>query len=355
MDRYIIRELLIPFFMGTFIVVLMFQINTYMFLAKEYNLENIEFSAVLQYVFLRTPEFLKMTLPVGTSVGTALALTRLARESELTAMRAAGVGILRIVLPVAVFGLVVSGANYFVVEKLVPISTQRANDVLRQVGAIGINASSIKSNALIELGKYTASIGYAYREGKDKLSIKDIALFEHPEEGSTRVTTAGKATYDRGVWYLFNANMYEFKKDEVTSFRPFDRFVINEKIVVESFLGDGQISEISSAELLQRIKTGKQIGIAVKREEIEYQTRFSIPVSCLIFAIVSPVFAIFFARSGGFVGVLVSLVTVLLYFNAHVVSTEILSKYPQMSSVACAWLPNLVFGTLGLLALRKLE
>ncbi|WP_204352309.1 hypothetical protein, partial [Klebsiella variicola] len=46
--------------------------------------------------------------------------------------------------------------------------------------------------------------------------------------------------------------------------------------------------------------------------------RFSVPAACVVFAIVGPVFAIVFARNGGFVGVFLSIVLVMLYYNAHV-------------------------------------
>lgn len=351
----IIKELTVPFIIGTFTVVLMFQINAYMFMAKTFNLENVPFSAVVQYILFRTPEFIRMTLPVGTSLGTALAFTRLARESEITAMRAAGIRTYRIILPVFLFGLLVSAGNYWTVEKVMPESTRRANDVLRQASVVGLNSVNMKSNALIELGKYTASLGTVLRDAQDRVTVYDVVLFEQPERGLTRLIQADEGSYDRGVWTLKNANFWEFRGKTLTKYEVRGKFEINEKIVVDSFFGSGDLAEITSQELREKIASAKRLGVPSKREEIELETRISIPVACAIFAMISPVFAMLFARSGGFVGILVSFIIVLAYYNAFVVSTEILGKMSEVPVWAAAWLPNIVFLLLGIFAIRKLE
>ena len=90
-------------------------------------------------------------------------------------------------------------------------------------------------------------------------------------------------------------------------------------------------------------------------DEITYHTRFSIPAACLIFSIIAPIFAIIYARSGSFVGVLLSTILVLLYYNAHVISTEIFGKSHWLSPWLAAWLPNIIFASIGIIAARRLE
>jgi lipopolysaccharide export system permease protein len=65
--------------------------------------------------------------------------------------------------------------------------------------------------------------------------------------------------------------------------------------------------------------------------------------------------AVNFARSGAFMGVLLSIFLVLLYYNAYVISTEILGRNSWVSPVVAAWLPNVVFLVLGLVFLRRAE
>ena len=54
-------------------------------------------------------------------------------------------------------------------------------------------------------------------------------------------------------------------------------------------------------------------------------------------------------------GVMVSLGLVWMYYNAYVISTEILGKNGWLSPVLAAWVPNVVFALIGLVFVRKLE
>jgi lipopolysaccharide export system permease protein len=355
LDTYLYREMVVPFLIGTLAVVMMFQINTYMALAKTLNLENVPFEAVLQYILYKTPEFLQMTLPVGMSLAASLAITRLARESELTAMRAAGIPILRVIRPVALFGLAVSALNFYDVEYVMPKATGKANTLAYEAGILGMSKQSFKANSLIELDHQAAYFGAVTRTADNKLTIDGITLFDRKDSDVIFITTADSATYDRGVWTFKNGYLYQFRGADMTSLKAKGDFVINERIVVGSLFENTAPEEMSMAELRQEIASRKKTGQNAKDIEIRLQSRFSVPVACAVFSVVSPIFAILLARSGGFVGVLVSFVSVLLYYNAVVVSTLILGKLEAVPVWFAAWSPNIIFAVLGLIALRRLE
>lgn len=353
LDIYIVRELIVPFLIGTLSVVLMFQANTYIALAKLYNLDNIPKKAVFQFILDQTPMYLNMTLPVGMSLASSLAISRLARESELTAMRAAGARILRVILPIVVFGVFVSFGNYYLVEQIIPNSTKAANRIGIQIGIMGL-APNLKTNAIINLRQYAASFGLVERRGDD-LSIKKVLLVEQPETESTAFTTAQSATYHNGIWSFHDAYLRVVKGMELQVFHPLKDFTINEKIVAGDLFTPPQSEEMTTKELKDSIEAGRKTGSNTKQLEVMLNVKFSVPAACIIFALIGPVFAIYFSRSGGFVGVFLSIVLVLLYYNAFVISTEILSKIPQVPGWLAAWLPNMIFGAVGVLAIRRLE
>ncbi|MDR3687827.1 MAG: LptF/LptG family permease [Fimbriimonas sp.] len=353
LDIYIVRELIVPFLIGTLSVVLMFQANTYIALAKMYNLENIPTKAVFQFILDQTPTYLNMTLPVGMSLAASLAISRLARESELTAMRAAGTKILRVILPIVVFGCFVAIGNFYLVEKVLPNATKAANRIGMEIGILGLQPN-MKTNAIINLRQYAASFGLVERNGDD-LSIKKVLLVEQPESDSTAFTTAKSATYHNGIWTFHDAYYRVVKGMELQVFRALSDFTINEKIVPGDMFSPPQGEEMTIGELQDSITAGKKVGSNTKRYEVMLHEKFSVPAACILFALIGPVFAIYFARSGGFVGVLLSIILVLLYYNAFVISTEILSKIPQVPGWLAAWLPNLIFAVIGVFAIRRLE
>jgi len=353
LDFYMIRELIVPFLIGTCSVVLMFQANTYIYVAKMYNTDNIPRKAVLQYILYQTPSYLNMTLPVGMSLAASLAISRLARESELTALRAAGARILRVIAPVVAFGFLVAIGNFYLVEKIIPHGAKEANRLAYTLGVLGM-APNMKTNAFLNLHQYAANFELVERVGDD-LRIRGVTLIEHPEPNVTAITSAKTATYHNGIWSFHDAYFRVIKDLELQVFHPKDDFKINESIVSGDLFAPPMADEMTMGELVDSIRAGKKVGTDTKDLEIKLNVKFSVPAACIIFALIGPVFAIFFARNGGFVGVFLSIVLVMLYYNAYIISTEILSKFQQMPGWLAAWLPNILFAIAGVIAIRRLE
>ena len=353
LDSYMLRELIVPFLIGCISVVMMFQANTYIYLGKNFNLKNIPTEAVFQLIFYSTPSYLWMTLPVGTALGTSLAMTRVVRESELTAMRAAGTRIMRVIMPLGLFGVAVSAFDFYVIDILNPAASEKANELAIQIGTLGY-APDVKTNAVIQLGKYTASFGSVTRKG-DELTINKIMLIEQPGPNLTYLTTADHAAYHDGTWSLDNAYFRALQGEDLIQFKQLGDWSVFERIITANLFQSPALKEKTSKEILEDIQDAKKTGQDTKQLEVNYHIKFSVPAACLLFAFVAPIFAIKFARGGAFVGVLLSMGLVILYYNGFVISTQILSKLDWISGPMAAWLPDIVFAVLGAIALRRVE
>ena len=112
---------------------------------------------------------------------------------------------------------------------------------------------------------------------------------------------------------------------------------------------------MSIKELNDGIKNSVATGSEVRRFRLSLYDKFFVPLSCFVFSFVSPMFAILFARSGGFTGVLLSFVMALAYYNLYIISTQILSKVDSIPPLVLSALPDLLFIALGIWAVRKLE
>lgn len=353
LDRYVWREMAVPFLIGTGAVVLMFQANLLIALYKTLSLNAVPVAAVFQYVLYKTPYFLNMTLPVGMALASSLAISRLTRESELTAMRSAGVPILRVFLPVVTVGLAVAVANFWLVERVMPSSERAARTLFQEIGVAAI-APDFRSNVVVSLGAYTANIGSVAREG-ERLRLNDVMIFERPRPGEIVMYTAGTGSYDQGRWVLEEPLVRMMKGETLISAKSQENLEILEPISIPSLFQDPLPEEKSLADLRTEIEQRRKLGAPTAPLEVALHTKFSVPAACLVFALTSPVLAVWFARSGAFMGVLLSLILVLLYYNAYVISTEILGRNAWAPPVVAAWLPNAIIAGLGLLALRRLE
>lgn len=353
-DRYVLKELIVPFLIGTLSVVLMFQANMLIFQLKTFSISAVPPEALMKLIIQKTPYFLNMTLPVGMSLAASLAISRLTRESELTAIRSAGARILRVCMPIMGFGIFVALGNFMLVERVMPKTEAEARQLQTQLAILGA-APEFKSNVVINLRNYAANIGSVSSAKDNTLQLNRILLFERPRVGEVVVISAETGTYRDGIWNIPGAIVWHVTGSTLTKMETGKDVMINEPTTVENFFATPQAEEQTAEQLLKAIDEGKRAGWDTTRLQVAYHVRFAIPASCIIFALVAPVFAVWFARSGGFFGVLLSIILVFLYYNAHIISTEILGRNGWVSPWLAAWLPNLIFVAFGVLGIRRLE
>lgn len=355
LDRYILKELAIPLFIGTVAVVLMFLANTLIAYSNLIFKKEIPFMAVGQYLLFKIPQTLNLTLPVGVTIASALAVSRLARESELTAMRAAGISVRRVLIPVIAVGALVSIASFFLSETVTPKAEARALRTIRNVLA-SAEAVGIQSNVLLKLnaGEYNASVGVVRKGANGEVLMHDILIFSKPKRGEDYLVQASLGSYKDGILTLTRPVIWQPKGDEMFFAKP-ERFQINVRASLEDFFGQQQPESLTAAALQKTIRNWKDRGQDTRSFEVDYQNKFAIPASCFIFSLFSPILALIFARGGAFIGVLVSIIVVFLYYNMWVITSQVMSKQWILPPVIGAWLPNLLFLLAGLIALWRVE
>jgi lipopolysaccharide export system permease protein len=93
---------------------------------------------------------------------------------------------------------------------------------------------------------------------------------------------------------------------------------------------------------------------------LDYYFKLSIPFSCLAMAVCCPPMALKFARGGGFMGTLLSICLVFVYWNTMLLmrilgSPSGASQTALLAPMPAAWGQNIIFLALGLWVLKKSE
>lgn len=341
---------------GTVMVVLMFQINQIMALYKEsqLNMSRVPGLAIAQYILLKTPGWLQLTLPVGVALGASLSLSRIARESELTAMRSAGIPIRRILFPIIAAGILGSVLNYYITERLMPTSERAATKLLGQIGQVALQPS-FRSNVALNVQGWIVTIGTVARGEGDTMKLANIMLSQKDINGEQTVVLADEGTYSSGNWSFPDAIVRVFKGKDMSQIRTKAPMKISQPISVDEFFGGSQTQELNRNQLQKAIQEQRRAKLDTRMLEIDYHLRMSLPASCLIFAWVGALLAITFSSKGPFVGVMLTFVLVMVYYNAFIMTKDIIGRNGIMPPLAAAWLPNAIFLGLGLILLRRSE
>ena len=151
---YVIQAIL-PYFFFTWIL-----LSVILFVQQASRYSDIFFNANLptgliwQLTFALVPNVIAFTCPMAILVGVIIGLAKMQGDSELTAIRAAGVGNFQIVLPIAFLGLILSAFAFLINWQGVPLAAQ----VVRKVA---LQTALFKMESPIEPGVFNTEIrGY---------------------------------------------------------------------------------------------------------------------------------------------------------------------------------------------------
>ena len=144
-DRYVVREIARTSLGVTFVLLAILVGNQFARVLGRAASERLPRDAVFELMGLTTIEYLTLLLPLAVYFSIVLALGRLYRDSEMTAMAACGVGPARMYRPVLLFAALLSAAITWVAFELGPQVAYRAH-VLKVEAQRALQANLIAPN-----------------------------------------------------------------------------------------------------------------------------------------------------------------------------------------------------------------
>ena len=121
LDFYIIREIIFPFIFGILAFTSIIAGSSLIFqLVSKAVKYGFGISSTIQLFIYKLPAIISLTLPMAILLATILVIGRLSSDLEVLALRAAGVSLFRILIPILSIGLIVSLLNIIFNEIVVP-------------------------------------------------------------------------------------------------------------------------------------------------------------------------------------------------------------------------------------------
>jgi lipopolysaccharide export system permease protein len=369
--------MVVPFLIGQGAVVLMLTGTVLYNNADTFLSYGIPAMGVVKIAVYFMPYLVNLTMPVAIAVAASLAVSRLSRDSEITAMRAAGISLKRVFLPVFMAGLAISLGDFYFGEKVVPWSNLQYERTMNELSR-NLKVFVPKERTVVQsLDKqYTAYVGRMELSGSgNKAKLYDVMFWISKTPGlvggsgaSPTMIAADTADYENGHWRLHKAKLHTYTKDGVDEVfllgidpvtidftiaeRSFNSIVMN----LPLYSSGSEAATISFRELGERIGRQRASGWLNKRDILEYHFKLSVPFSCLVFAIACPPLSLKFARAGGFMGVLLSIILVFVYWNTLLAAKIIGAKFPDViPPQVAAGGQNVVFSVIGLYFLWRGE
>jgi LPS export ABC transporter permease LptF/LPS export ABC transporter permease LptG len=305
------------------------------------------------------PSVLVLTLPVAVLGGILIGFARMGSDSEIVAIRAAGVGTWSLLWPALLIGLVATIATTFLHLKEAP---QAARDLRRAA----LQGALRKLDSPVEPRTFNTDIpGYVIyvRDGdKSQGSWGRVFIYAQQPDGSTRIVTARSGRIDssneKSELVLSDAVAMKIpgnggERDYVVERLDQLRITINTgraELLERLSQKDLQPEELDWNDLKQQAHSKS---IDEKREaERTIQRRLALSVAPFVFGLFGGLLGIRVRRGGRGAGILLSLAVVVVYYLISLLG-ESLARNNTVSAITGEWMATAVMILLSLILLRS--
>ncbi|MBS3819855.1 LPS export ABC transporter permease LptF [bacterium] len=356
LDRYILRKYLFIFSIIFVSLLSIFVIVTFFERIDSVYENNQPLSLFLDYIWYRFPEFIHFILPVSVLTATLLCLGFLTKNNEITAMKASGVSIYRIVLPIILIGGIVSFGSFYLQENVLPYSNKKVEETWNKINKIPPRSySHLDRRWVMSKDKNTI---YHYKYFDPIASVfSQLSLYKFSEDpwSLKKRVYAEKGYLKDGELTLRHCWSREFSENSPSNFTRKKKIKIAPVEKKDYFVKERKEPEqMNYGELKQYIRDLKEKGFETLRFKVDLNYKLSFPVVSLIMIFLGIPFAFSMGKRGTLVGIGVSMATAMLYWGTLGLFKSF-GYVSYLSPFLAAWGPNLIFGSIGLYLLFTLR
>ncbi len=347
---YILKELAGPFIFAFVITTFAFMAGNMIKLADLVVNKGVDFFSVCKLFLYMLPWLFTFTVPISVLTATLLTFGRLSSDNEITAMRASGISLYKLVYPLVLLGLVISLVSYELNDWILPRLRYETRKLVTQIG-------SKNPAAYLEAGTFIKAFkGYiVFIYGIDKNKLTNIRIYQPQEGRPTRTIIAQKGEMD----YIESKDAIRLKLingtvDEPNPNDPNNFYKLNFKTYIMTLdLREGRDlkidkkkSDMSIDELKEKIKALKAEGVDPSPLQMEIHKKISYSFSSLIFILIGIPLALMARRGEKSIGFVLSVFVIVTFYLIQLGGEALAIKgilFPALGM----WLPNIVFGIIG--------
>jgi lipopolysaccharide export system permease protein len=325
------------------------------------NNPEVPILTVLSFLLLVLPFSLTFTIPWGFLTAILLVFGRMSADSELIALKANGVSMPRVCVPVFVTAVILTLVCFWINIEVAPRAEQAMTRAIVDI-ATSNPAALFRQDEVVDAFPDRR----VYVGGKDGNRLKNIIVFEMNEDfRPTKMIHAreGMLTPDIGNSRLL-LRLFEARFEQRDSKNPRDISRIQQGIVMEEgvfplalerffseFQTNRRLSSYTLGDLLEQLKISE--GKKHLEMVVELNKRFSTALSCMAFALIAIPLGITTHRKETSVGFAISLVVAFSYFF-FIIMAETFRGQAGAHPTLLIWIPNILFFGLGIWLFRRL-
>ncbi len=346
-DKYIFKEIARPYLAGVLVIGIVMLSNFLYEVADLIIMQEAPVGEVARLLLYQMPEIFVQSFPMAVLFAVMAGLGRLTRENEFFAIRMGGFSIYRLVVPLIIFGLLVTAGTYVINEQVVPWSNHQARNIIRRLALQDV-MPQVRENVFFE--GPDDKVFYVDSYNESDLTLESVVIFDQARgNGFPEVITAQKGEVMGSDWLLTDGHFHSYTSEgrlEMAS--DFREMRIELEDDIERFLARQRTpAEMSRQELRQEIQLFQRSGIDVTRLLVDYHMKLALPFTAFIFILVGTPLSLGNRESRA----LSLALTVIIIFTYYVLVSfsRSLGRAGAFPPLVAAWLPNGFFLVLGVM------
>jgi len=348
LDRYLTREFLGYLALGLVGFIVIWIVVDFIEKADVFLDHHAPFGLLAQYYLASTPEIVVRVLPVALMLATFLALGQLNKFGELTAMRAAGISLMRILAPVFAISVATAFVSLMLGEVVMPAATRRMNEIYNERIQHMTTGARTERPDITYLGA-GGRIWYTRLYVIGAKRMHEVSLQEFRAGRLWRRIDAAEASWDGSRWVFVSGYMRTFDQGRERA-EVFSRMAVGGLAErPEDFAKqDVQPAEMNFFELSDYVQRLRASGARVANYLVDLHLKLAFPVICIVVVLIGGSLATRLRMQSAALGFGLSLAISFVYYIV-MRAGQALGHNGALPPYVAAWMGDALFGAAGLM------
>jgi LPS export ABC transporter permease LptG/LPS export ABC transporter permease LptF len=350
LDDYVLRDFFIylGMILSAFLVLLL--VFTLFELLGDILRNQVPFFVVLEYLLDVTPYLLYSVAPLIMLLAVLITFGLMNRANEITAIKATGTSIYRIVAPVLVAAAILSTGLFLADQFYLPWTNQRQEALHNQIK--GKPAQTyLRPDRKWIVGQHHDIYYYQFFDpDRDQFGNVTIFQIDPATFAITQRIHAERAHWEENLnrWVFEQGWERSLNGAAIASYKNFDVSTFADVTEPPSYFKKEvkQYSEMNYAELRRYIRDLQQSGFDVVRLRVQLNKKLSFPLITLIMAVLAIPFSLSAAKKGAVTGIAVA-VGIAVFYTVVSRLFEAMGDLSQLPPALAAWSPDIIFAMVG--------
>src|SRR5215469_7752740 len=350
LDDYVLRDFIFNFCLVVGTLVILSLIFTAFELVGDILRNHISLWVVGEYLANVTPYFLYNIAQYGVLLAVLITLGLMQRSNEVTAMKATGISIYRVIVPVLVAAVLIAVGLFLSDQFYLPHTNKRQDALLNTIK--GKPAQTyMNPNRRWIFGQHS-TIYYYQVFDSDRNQFGDLSVFQFNPTTFQLVNRIymDRANWDDRLnrWVGTQGWQRSFSGAAIKNFQTFDVATFDSVSEPPPYFKKEvkQSLEMNYEQLRGYIHDLQQSGFEVVKLRVQLQKKIAFPVITFVMGVLAIPFALLAGKRGATAGVATAIGIAVVY---TVVSGlfEAMGNISQLPPVLAAWSPDVIFVLVG--------